>query len=177
MPAFGPLRTSPAAFICLQSLSFTRSHPRDKRLWPGQRVAINRKGIKMRRLLRVSLMIVATTCPCFALSPQANSFIKSIGINPGDPDVVAAETEGVIKTDYHGDPASYSLENLASARKANAVRSFVFTRKLIRQLKANFDTYHLAVPSPGYDSRYLTKSERALVGRKIADQYAKQLKK
>ena len=131
----------------------------------------------MRKLFLVLLFFMLGSSLSFALSPQAADFIQSIGMNPTDADVVAADKDGAIQTTYRGDPVSNSLEELAAAKKANAVKNFVFTRKLIRQLKANFSASNMALPSPNYDALYLTESERALVGKKVVEELEKKTKK
>lgn len=81
--------------------------------------------------LLIAAMLVCAGTPCLALTPQAADFLKSAGLDPASPDVVAADKDGVIQTTLRGDPATYSLEKLASEKKTNAVRSFVATRKVI----------------------------------------------
>ena len=87
--------------------------------------------------LFLPLLILATS-PCSALTQQAADFLKSAGLDPADADVIAADQDGVIETTHAGDPETFSLESLAIGKKANAVRTFVAARKIIRELKADF---------------------------------------
>src|SRR2546429_310523 len=124
--------------------------------------------------MRMSLLFLAliafATSPCLALTQQAADFVKSVGLDPNSADVVAADKDGTIKTTYRGDAATFSLESLASEKKANAVRSFVASRKVARELKANFKGYKLPAGGvPSYDGLYLTQSERLLMVDKIVE--------
>jgi hypothetical protein len=101
------------------------------------------------------------------LTQQAADFLKSVGLNPTAADVVAADKEGEIHTTYNGDPVSYSLESLATAKKARAVRVFVATRKAIRELKANPTGFKIPGGLRDYDGIYLTPSELPLMFKKI----------
>lgn len=91
----------------------------------------------MRKALLIFGLLVSWSPPCLALSQQSSDFIRSIGIDPASPDVVAADQERQIATTFHRDPESNSLETVASERKTNAVKNFIFTRRVIRDLKAN----------------------------------------
>ena len=115
----------------------------------------------------LTLLILATS-PCLALTPQAADFIRSVGLNPAHPDVVAADKDGTIKTTLRGDDVTYSLETLATEKKTNAVKSFVATRKVARELKTNFNGFKM--PSggiPGFDGLYLTPAERLVLIKKM----------
>jgi len=119
--------------------------------------------------LLLTLLILATS-PCAALTQQAADFIKSAGLDPANADVVAADKDGVIKTTFRGDAAAFSLERLATEKKANAVRSFVVSRKVARELRTNFKRYKLQAGGiPGYDGMYLTPAERLLMVDKIVE--------
>lgn len=119
--------------------------------------------------LLVTLLILATS-PCAALTPQAADFLKSVGLDPANADVIAADKDGVIKTTFRGDTAAFSLESLATEKKANAVRSFVVSRKVARELRTNFKRYKLPAGGiQGYDGMYLTTAERLLMVDKIVE--------
>jgi hypothetical protein len=60
--------------------------------------------------------------------------------------VVAADRDGSIATTFHGDPVSNSLESLVAEKKTNAVKLFVATRKVIRDLQKDFAGHKLEVP-------------------------------
>ena len=125
--------------------------------------------MKSKLLLIVALLVCAAT-PCLALTQQAADFLKSVGLDPASADVVVADKEGEIQTTYNGDPNSFSLEALASGKKARAVRVFVASRKAIRELKANFKAYKIpAGGNPDYDGVYLTPSERTLMVKKMQE--------
>src|SRR5690349_18871345 len=107
--------------------------------------------------------LLMATPPCAALTQQAADFLKSAGLEPADADVRAADKGGVIETTYAGDPVTFSLESLAIGKKTNAVRTFVTTRKMIRELKADFTGYKIPPGGvPGSDVLYLTTVERLL---------------
>jgi len=115
-------------------------------------------------------LFVLATSPCVALTQQAADFIKSVGMDPTAADVVAADKEGEIQTTYNGDPMTYSLEALASGKKARAVRVFVTTRKAARELKADLKGYKVPTGGiPDYDGIYLTPSELPLMVKKIME--------
>jgi hypothetical protein len=105
--------------------------------------------------------------PAWALSPAASSFLSSIGLNPDDEVVKLADQDGEIRgIDVYGDPETFSLEELALAKKSNAAKQFVATRAFVRSLKADFGGTPL--PTVDYNASFLTKDERQLVGRKVA---------
>ena len=105
------------------------------------------------------------------LSPQAEAYMKSIGLDPRSKDVMLADADGVIVTTYEGDPAEYSLDQLALGRKKNGVRAFVGTRVFIARIKEDYARTN--IPTANYDPLYLTNDERALVGRKFAERFRK----
>lgn len=124
----------------------------------------------MRMLFLLFTLTIFATSPCAALTQQAADFIKSVGMDPIAADVAAADKEGEIQTTYNGDPNTFSLEALASGKKARAVRVFVASRKAIRELKANFKAYKIpAGGNPDYDGLYLTPDERTLMVKKITE--------
>jgi len=104
-----------------------------------------------------------------ALSRQATDFLLSISIDPASEDVKLAERDGVIKTEYSGDPEEYSLESLALAKKTNGVKCFINTRLFIRSLKADSSRTEKVGPGhPLYSCSlltYLTVEERKLVAK------------
>lgn len=119
----------------------------------------------MKIILAALIAVVALASPSFALSPEAEAFLKGIGLDPASESVRAAEKEGTISTTFRGDSASFSLESLALEKKKNGVMAFITTRAFIKKLAANPKT---AFPKTGYDGMYLTKDERDLVADKIA---------
>ena len=118
----------------------------------------------MRTSLVLLTLLILATSPCAALTQQAADFLKSAGLDPADADVLAADKDGVIETTYAGDPVTFSLEALVTGKKNNAVRTFVTTRKMIRELKADFKGYKIP---PGGDVLYLTTVERLLMVKKV----------
>jgi hypothetical protein len=118
----------------------------------------------MRTSLVLLTLLILATSPCATLTQQAADFLKSAGLDPADADVLAADKDGVIETTYAGDPVTFSLEALATGKKNNAVRTFVTTRKMIRELKADFKGYKIP---PGGDVLYLTTVERLLMVKKV----------
>lgn len=124
----------------------------------------------MRSSVLAFLLSAVLVTPAWALSPAAEAFVRGAGLDPGSADVVAADKDGVIETTYRGDPATFSLEALALKKMANGVRSFVVTRKVIRELKASFASYKLPAGGiEGFDGLYLTPSERELMAKKIRE--------
>jgi hypothetical protein len=119
--------------------------------------------------LFLTLRVLATS-PCAALSQQAADFLSSVGLDPADADVVAADKDGAIETTFRGDPVIFSLEKLATEKKANAVRSFIATRKVALELRTDFEHYKLTDgPIPDFDGTYLTPAERLLMADKIVE--------
>jgi hypothetical protein len=117
--------------------------------------------------LFLTLLILATS-PCSALTKQAADFLKSAGLDPADADVIAADQDGVIEATYAGDPVTFGLESLAIGKKTNAVRTFVTTRKMIRELKTDFKGYEMPPGGvPGSDVLYLTTAERLLLSKML----------
>ena len=116
-------------------------------------------------LTLAALLGVSLSTSAWALSPPAAAFLTSIGVDPADKEVKLADEDGEIVTEYDSDPVSFSLETLATTKKANAVRTFVGTRTFIRHLKKDFGGTSL--PKVNYDPLYLTLEERALAGRKF----------
>lgn len=104
--------------------------------------------------------------PAFALSPEAEAFVRSAGLDPQSDSVRAADQEGTIETTFRGDSASFSLEALAIQKKKNGVLAFVTTREFIKKLAANIRT---PFPKAYYDGMYLYPAERLVVAQKIAD--------
>lgn len=105
--------------------------------------------------------------PAAALTPEAESFVRSIkpALNPQD--VSIAESHGEVSTTFQGDPAVFSLERLAAQRGTNQVRRFVATRAFIQRLQDDYEGTPLL--KKDYEALYLTPSEKQLVGRKVAD--------
>lgn len=107
----------------------------------------------------------------FALSKQATDFLLSISIDPASANVKLADQDGIIKTEYRGDPEEYSLESLAAAKKTNGVKCFIETRAFIRNLKADFSRTEKVGPGhPLYSCSYLlylTVEERKLAAKKF----------
>jgi hypothetical protein len=113
-------------------------------------------------------MVIAT--PAIALSQQTREFLASLGIDPDSAQVKIAEADGEIHTTFRGDPEVFSLEKLAADKRANAVRQFIFTRSLIREIKAKGEDYHWPKDGnayPDYDGRFLTTEERLVVVDKL----------
>lgn len=106
-----------------------------------------------------------------ALSPQAEAYLKSIGLDPKSKEVMLADADGVIVTTYEEDSAEYSLDQLALGKKKNGSRAFVGTRVFVARLKEDFARTN--IPTANYDPLYLTVDERALVGRKFAERFKK----
>lgn len=119
----------------------------------------------MKSFLAALAAVIVLASPSFALSPEAEAFIKSIGLDPNSAAVRAADEEGTISTTFRGDSASFSLESLALEKKKNGVLAFIATRAFIKKLSGSLST---PFPKTGYDGMYLTKSERGLVADKIA---------
>ncbi|MEQ1918748.1 MAG: hypothetical protein ABL955_06070 [Elusimicrobiota bacterium] len=119
----------------------------------------------MKKILIAALATVALASPSFALSPEAATFLKGIGLDPASATVRAADEEGTISTTFRGDSVSFSLESLAKDKKKNGALAFVATRAFIKLLARNPNT---PFPKTNYDGMYLTKSERDMVADKIA---------
>jgi|CXWL01.1.fsa_nt_gi hypothetical protein len=121
--------------------------------------------------LMILVCLAALAVPSSAMKPDTEAFLISIGIDDkSDPSLQQAETadkDGTIKTTYRGDDVEHSLESLARAKRSNGVKAFITTRVFIRNLKANYAG--TSIPKKNYDALYLTKEERILVGRKIAE--------
>jgi len=117
--------------------------------------------------LALSLLFLALALPAKALSPDAESYLRSIGFDPASEDVRLAEAAGEIQTTYMDEPATFSLESLAAGKKKkNQVTNFIVTRAFIARLQGDFTS--TAIPEKNYEALYLTKAERQLVGRKVA---------
>jgi hypothetical protein len=119
------------------------------------------------RALTLSLALAlgaASAALAEPLSVAANSYIRSIGMDPASTSVIAAGNEGEITGTSRGKPAVYSLEKLALARRPTPVRQFVETRTLIRVLKTNPALPFK--PGPNYNADFLTAAEKALVARR-----------
>ncbi len=129
------------------------------------------------RLSKIRFAILAGVCmaiasPAAALSAQTKAFLVSVGIDPESPSVKIADADGEIHTTFRGDPEVFSLEKLAADKRANAVRQFIFTRSLIREIKAKGSDYHWpddVHAYPDYDGRFLTVEERLVVVDKITE--------
>lgn len=119
----------------------------------------------MKSVIAALVVVVSLSTPSFALSPEAEAFLKGIGLDPASASVRAAEQEGTISTTFRGDSAEFSLESLAVEKKKNGVLAFIATRAFIKKLGSNPKT---PFPKTGYDGMYLTKDERNLVADKIA---------
>jgi len=115
--------------------------------------------------LILSLFVVALALPAAALSPDAEAFVKSVGLDPASEDVRLAEQAGVINTTFMDEPVSYSLESLAAEKKKNGVIRFVTTRAFYARLSRDPNT---SVPAANYESIYLTSAEKIVVGNKLA---------
>lgn len=98
------------------------------------------------------------------LSPAAEAFLRTNGLDPASPEAAWAIADGVIRTVNGGDPDELSLETLASRGKKNAIWSFVATRIYVKRLKKNFASTGEA--GSEIDPRYMTVEERGLMGRK-----------
>lgn len=119
----------------------------------------------MKPFLAALVATVVLATPSFALSPEAEAFLKGIGVDPASASARAADEEGTISTTFRGDSASFSLDSLAREKKKNGVLAFIATREFIRKLAGNPNT---PFPKAYYDGMYLTPSERGLVADKIA---------
>lgn len=120
----------------------------------------------MKSLLAALAVTVALASPSFALSPEAEAFLRGIGLDPDSASVRAADQEGTIDTTFRGDPVSFSLESLAHGKKKNGALAFVATREFIKKLASKPST---PFPKPYYDGMYLYPAERLVVAQKIAD--------
>lgn len=119
---------------------------------------------RLRLTLLFGAILVALASPASALSPEAASFLVSIGIDPSSEEVKIADADGEIHTMVHGDPEVFSLENLAIAKRANGVRRFIFTRSLIRRLKADYAAFSFTDGGDAdYNGDYLTPEDRLIV--------------
>src|SRR5262245_49743100 len=94
------------------------------------------------RFALLAAICMAIAGPATALSPQTREFLVSLGIDPDSPQVKVAEADGEIHTTFRGDAEVFSLEKLAADKRANAVRQFIFTRSLIREITAKGADYH-----------------------------------
>jgi len=127
---------------------------------------------RMIRFAVLAAICMAVASPAMALSPETKAFLVSLGIDPDSPAVKIADADGEIHTTFRGDPEIFSLEKLAADKRANAVRQFVFTRSLIREIKARGADYHWPDDThayPDYDGRFLTTEERLLVVAKLTE--------
>lgn len=102
------------------------------------------------------------------LSPQAEKFIRSIGLDPKSKEVMQAAADGTIVTLYRDDEKRFSLESLALEGAKNGVRMFVATRWFIHNLKADYENTPFLTAD--YDGLYLTMDERKLATRKMIEQ-------
>ncbi len=118
----------------------------------------------MKTLIIAFVAVAALAAPSFALSPEAEAFIRSIGQDPNSAAVRAADKDGTISTTFRGDPVAYSLESLAHEKKKNGVLAFITTRAFIKKLAVNPST---PFPKPYYDGMYLTSAERDIVTDKL----------
>ena len=121
--------------------------------------------------LMILVCLAALAVPASAMKAETEAFLASIGINfKSDPNIEQAEIadkDGTITTTYRGDTVEHSLHSLSLAKRSNGVKAFITTRVFIRKLKANYAG--TSVPKTNYDALYLTKEERIMVGRKIAE--------
>lgn len=120
----------------------------------------------MKPLALAALAAVFLAASASAMTPETEQYLRSIGLNPASPEVVAVDEEGPLSTTYDGDVSVFSLDSLASQKKKNGVNSFIGTRTFIRRLKENFAG--TSIPKSNYDPMYLTPEERGQVGRKFA---------
>jgi hypothetical protein len=125
----------------------------------------------MRTAFLFLTLLISATSPCSALTQEAADFLKTAGLDPASPDVIAADKDGTIQTTFRGDPVTFSLEKLATEKKTNAVRAFVASRRVARELRTNFKSYRLPAAGgiPDYDGTYLTPAERLLMADKIVE--------
>lgn len=114
----------------------------------------------------------AAPAPITKMKPETAEFLRSIGVDPESEDVLATEAEGTVATEYDGDPVEYSLDSLAAEKKKNGIVTFIGTRTFIRRLKKDWDG--TSIPKASYDPKFLTRTERGLVGRKFAEGLFKQ---
>lgn len=114
----------------------------------------------------LSLFSLALALSAEGLSPEAESYLQSIGLDPTSEDVRLAEAAGNVQTTYMDEPVSYSVESLAQEKKKNGLIRFVTTRAFIHRLHKNFN--ETKIPKKNYEALYLTVAERELVGRKVA---------
>jgi hypothetical protein len=119
----------------------------------------------MKTLLAAAAVVAALSSPSFALSPEAQAFLRTIPLDPASPQVRAAEAEGTIQTTFRGDDVSFSLESLALQKKKNGVLAFIATRAFIHKLERDPNT---PIPKTNYDGMYLTNEQRNLVVDKLA---------
>lgn len=120
----------------------------------------------MKPLALAALAAVFFAASASAMTPETEQYLRSIGVNPQSPDVVAVDAEGPLSTVYDGDASEFSLDILASQKKKNGINSFIGTRTFIRRLQENFSG--TSIPKVNYDPLYLTPEERGQVGRKFA---------
>lgn len=102
-----------------------------------------------------------------SMAAATAKYLSSIGIDPGSMEVVAVHEEGPVSTIVNEDPEEYSLDRLAAEKRKNGLRVFVHMRTFIRALKKDFAG--TSIPKKDYDPFYLTREERALVGRKFVE--------
>lgn len=103
------------------------------------------------------------------LSPAAEKFIRSIGLDPQSPDVKLSIEDGTIETLRTTDePMSSSLETLAKAKNKSGAINFVKTRVVIHKLKTDFAGTPFE-KNGGFDldAAYLTVKERRLLNQKL----------
>lgn len=123
----------------------------------------------------VPSLVIVISCllagPAQALSPEAARFIRSIGLDPGSEAVRLADADGTMEFQIQGDPERFSLEALAMSGRAGAVRRFIVTRAFVHRLKVDFAG--TVIPKEDYQADFLTREEKQLVGRKVADEIGK----
>lgn len=102
-----------------------------------------------------------------SMTPATAKYLSSVGIDPGSKEVVEVHEEGPVSTIVNDDPEEYTLDRLAAENRKNGLRVFIHTRTFIRGLKRDFGG--TSIPKKDYDPFFLTREERALVGRKFAE--------
>ena len=117
--------------------------------------------------LMTFVLFAGLTSSASALSPAAEAVLKELGVDPASAEARIAEEDGTIATTYRDNPAENSLESLIAKKWHKGALAFIGTRVFIRKLKDNYAG--TSVPKANYDALYLTKEERVLAGRKLAE--------
>ncbi|OGR93822.1 MAG: hypothetical protein A2V88_05410 [Elusimicrobia bacterium RBG_16_66_12] len=120
----------------------------------------------MKPLTLAAALTALLAVPSRALSPQEQTYLQKLGIDPNSKAVASAEADGTVSTTFENEPKEFSLRGLiAQGNVPKGVACFVTTRNFIARLKTNFAG--TAIPKTNYDPIYLTIEERRLVARKI----------